>query len=294
MHNLGCEYSTGEHLEQDLNKAFDLFKAAAEKGYVLAMRTLGHSYEFGYGCAVSMKNAIECYEKVLEKTEDAELEEKIEAMKQMAEADPDWSANMEIQNSHDPVFLKKKADEGNARAQAKYGGMLLTDDDNPDYEEGFRYVSMSAEKGYEEGMMLLGACFHRGIGTEQDLEKAIEWYEKCVEMNPGNVDIIRELGRLYLDKDEDLPIDNLRISVEYYERAGELGDDSAAYFARLWGYVLSVREKGIMPGSVNNPVEWVVSHAENGDVEAQIAVSGSTERWKSFDCEKWEHDFPSR
>lgn len=209
-----------------------------------------------------------------EKEEDPEL---VEAFRE----------HLRIEHATDPDFLKAKADGGNAEAQAKYGGLLLTDDDNPDYEEGFRYVSMSAENGCEEGMMLLGACFHRGLGTEKSPEKAIEWYEKCIEINPENTDIIHELGHLYLEKDEHWPIDNLRISVEYFRRAGELGDGPAADSARLWGYILSMREKGILPEDTE-PVEWVISRAESGDADAQAAFSGSTERWESFDHGKWE------
>ena len=77
QHNLGCQYMSGENIEKDRHKGFALIKAAAEQGYGLAMKDLGECYQFAIGTPGNMKRAYEWYEKALEVIDDKELEQKV-------------------------------------------------------------------------------------------------------------------------------------------------------------------------------------------------------------------------
>ena len=77
QHNLGCQYMSGENIEKDRHKGFALIKAAAEQGYGLAMKDLGECYQFAIGTPGNMKTAYEWYEKALEVIDDKELEQKV-------------------------------------------------------------------------------------------------------------------------------------------------------------------------------------------------------------------------
>lgn len=90
MQNLACYYARGDYLKKDEKKAFALFEQAAMKGNGLAMRDLGRCYQFGNGCRGNMKKAVEWYEKALKVIDDPELARKVPIYKMMGENDPNW------------------------------------------------------------------------------------------------------------------------------------------------------------------------------------------------------------
>ena len=57
------------------------------------------------------------------------------------------------------------------------------------------YFIKSAELGHKDGMCFAGLCFLHGIGVEQDIQKAIEWFEKSAEQN--GTQAMNNLGLLY-------------------------------------------------------------------------------------------------
>ncbi|EXX57775.1 hypothetical protein RirG_204020 [Rhizophagus irregularis DAOM 197198w] len=50
-----------------------------------------------------------------------------------------------------------------------------------DEVKAFEYYKKSAEKGYLNGIYILGCCYENGIGTEIDKEKAIELYKDAAK-----------------------------------------------------------------------------------------------------------------
>ena len=108
LDNLGIEYMSGTNLKKDYHKGFELFKAAAEQGYGLAMRDLGICYQFATGTTGNMKTAVEWYEKALEVIDDPELEQKVMMFKMMGEMDENFDEDYpEVDEDFDPSEMEE-------------------------------------------------------------------------------------------------------------------------------------------------------------------------------------------
>ena len=46
-------------------------------------------------------------------------------------------------------------------------------------EEAFRYYALAADQGFTSGENNLGCCYKDGEGTEVDLGKARDWFERA-------------------------------------------------------------------------------------------------------------------
>ena len=90
QHSLACYYLTGDVLEKDSKKGFELCMKAAQQGYGLAMRDVGRCYQFGNGVMGNMRTAVEWYEKALEVLDDPELARKTAMFKMLGENDEHW------------------------------------------------------------------------------------------------------------------------------------------------------------------------------------------------------------
>ena len=73
-------------------------------------------------------------------------------------------------------LYRAAADRGDAIAQ---GNLAALFDAEEEFEEGFRYYALSAEKGWTNAEICLGCCYRDGEGTEVDLGKARYWFERA-------------------------------------------------------------------------------------------------------------------
>ncbi len=59
----------------------------------------------------------------------------------------------------------------------------LRDDQTPgSHQEGFRLLLRAAELGHGPSMKQVGHCYQFGDGVEENMDKAMEWYEKALEV----------------------------------------------------------------------------------------------------------------
>jgi uncharacterized caspase-like protein len=93
--------------------------------------------------------------------------------------------------------LASLAEEGNVRAMIGLGYMSLAASDKNRFkpEKAFAMFTEAADKGDPEAMFELGKLYEKGIGTNQDVAKALSLYQKAADL--GFSDAINDLGFLY-------------------------------------------------------------------------------------------------
>ena len=98
--------------------------------------------------------------------------------------------------------------------------------DVPQYSESnFQAYMQKAEAGDAAAMYAVGYLYYYGQGTEQDADKALEWFEKAAEAGSG--DGFGMLGYIY-DVGEGVPEDPAK-AFEYYQKAADLNSGFAIY-----------------------------------------------------------------
>ena len=98
--------------------------------------------------------------------------------------------------------------------------------DVPQYSESnFQAYMQKAEAGDAAAMYAVGYLYYYGQGTEQDADKALEWFEKAAEAGSG--DGFGMLGYIY-DVGEGVPEDPAK-AFEYYQKAANLNSGFAIY-----------------------------------------------------------------
>ena len=74
-------------------------------------------------------------------------------------------------------WYRKAAMQGNARAQANFGGMYGTGRGVPqDYKEAIKWFRKAAEQGYALAQVALGSSYAKGGGVPKDYAVAYAWY----------------------------------------------------------------------------------------------------------------------
>jgi TPR repeat protein len=178
--------------EKEYEKAFLLYKKAAEQGYADAQNNLGQCYELGEGVAQNKEEAVKWYRKSAEQGHagaqcnlgycydcgEGVAQDKEEAVK----------------------WYGKSAEQGHARAQCnlgycyQYGGGVAQNK-----EEAVKWYRKSAEQGNSVAQNNLGYCYAYGEGVAQNKEEAVKWYRKSAEQGHAvaqcNLGLCYEYGR---------------------------------------------------------------------------------------------------
>lgn len=66
---IGLSYLNGEGVKKDVNKAFEQFSLAAERGDVTSKYWLGHCYENGLGTPKDLTKAVYWYQQAAQRTD---------------------------------------------------------------------------------------------------------------------------------------------------------------------------------------------------------------------------------
>ncbi|WP_258162251.1 caspase family protein [Rhizobium sp. TH2] len=124
--------------------------------------------------------------------------------------------------------LASLADEGNVRAMIGLGYMSLSTNDKARFnpEKSYELFSKAASEGDPEAMFELGKLYEKGIGTKQDVAKALELYQKSADL--GFADAINDLGFLYYQGASGLKRDQAK-AVELFLQAADLRHPQAMY-----------------------------------------------------------------
>jgi hypothetical protein len=130
--------------------------------------------------------------------------------------------------SDQALQLASLAEEGNVRAMIGLGYMSLSTADKTRFkpEQAFAMFTEAAGKGDPEAMFELGKLYEKGIGTDQDVAKALSLYEKAAEL--GFADAINDLGFLYYQGAGGLKSDKKK-AVALFLQAADLRHPQAMY-----------------------------------------------------------------
>ena len=135
QHSLGCYYLRGEIVEKNNETGFELCLKSAQQGYGLALKTVGTCYQFGTGVMGNLQTSMEWYEKALEVSYDPELAEKVELMHALSESEPDWGKDFEG-NDDGWTGGEDEADDSETPAG---------------FEEAMEFMSFAEKLGYAMG-----------------------------------------------------------------------------------------------------------------------------------------------
>lgn len=134
--------------------------------------------------------------------------------------------------------MTRLGEEGNVDACLTLGYMYLYGENGVarDEQKAFRYYSMAASQGDKIAVNNLGSLYYSGIGTEKNVNKAVEMFDKAARLGNGEAAI--NLAFIYLTANAGAS--DKRI-VELLQQAAETGNITAQFmmgYAYYRGYVV--------------------------------------------------------
>lgn len=168
--NLAMDYSHGEWVKQDLNKAFNLYKKAAENGQYLAQEAVGTYYLDGLG---TQKNETKAFLWFLKSAEQGYARAFWRVGKcyfdGIGTAKDETKAIEWYQKSATAGDMYGQQELGQSYAYG-YGGQKI------DKKEAFELYQKSAKQGLATSQFLLAQCYEEGNGTYKNPTKAFDNY----------------------------------------------------------------------------------------------------------------------
>ena len=211
---LGLLYMNAQGVEEDMERAKELFQSAVDQGCV-------EGY-CGFASIARAENdyatALEYYNKALEGTETLFITSIMNIIGNMYcngnGVEQDYSKALE--------WFEKGADLRSRVSMFNvgymyYGGYGV----EQDCSKALVFFEKSADLGYVDSMNYAGDIYYYGIGGEGDYSKALEWYEKGAEN--GNGYSMGQIGFMYLYGDG--VEQDYSKAFEWFEKGTEAGDD---------------------------------------------------------------------
>lgn len=254
---LGYMYKHGKGVAQDLEKAVEWYRKAAERGYVpaindYAVATLEQSARFEEKVTRSIKSFVEGDEAVLRLKNEAEFLRK---------------------NVREPTvrFLQSLAEYGNPTTQFNLGILCIYDYDGlpEDLKKPEEWFQKAATQGHVPAQYYLARTYEEGLGgVTPDLEKAVEWYTKAAKRGEPDGPKARSLGEAFMRAKRATPgyaPAQSRLAEMYREGKGVNQDLPKAFGLHHQAAVQGHAESQFVLGVI-------YAHGELGDPDFQEAV----------------------
>ncbi|POG65435.1 kinase-like domain-containing protein [Rhizophagus irregularis DAOM 181602=DAOM 197198] len=174
QHELINIYTYEDDEYKNYDKAFELSKELAEKGYPGGISRLGYCYDQGIGTEININKAFELYQKA------ANLGH---SSSQYNLADM-YLYGDGVNKDHNKAFeySEKSAEAGHSGGIRMlgycydYGIGTISDK-----QKAFELYQKAANLGNKEAQYSLAIMYEDGDGIEKDISQAIHWYEKSAE-----------------------------------------------------------------------------------------------------------------
>ena len=163
-------------------------------------------------------------------------------------------------------YYKKGVDLGHPGAMCNYAVCILNGHvADAEEKDAFGLTLCAAEHGFDQAMYNVARMYQFGSGVEDDMQKAIEWYEKYLQVHPD--DELREkvdfFKMMTCDQDEE------------GDESEESSDGFAAFFSSLREMIDYLAKVGPEHGfecdedaGLDGLIGFTAELAENGDEEA--------------------------
>mmetsp|Transcript_11742 Transcript_11742/g.31626 ORF Transcript_11742/g.31626 Transcript_11742/m.31626 type:complete len:786 (-) Transcript_11742:315-2672(-) len=215
IHNLARCYEKGIGTDVDEQRAFAYYKEAAKQGYHPAQHDVGRCYEQSIGTQFDKEKAWAWF------------------MKAAKSGHPDAQCSVALgylagEDLEEALtWFEKAVDSGSKEALGELKECSLKMRTGEAALRAFNAFKKAEEKGFSAAISYLAECYKIGFGTDKDLKKAFDVYEKGALNGQAdalcqyNYAVCFELGE-GTDKDYEK-------AMEWYAKASESGDDGAIY-----------------------------------------------------------------
>lgn len=173
--------------KNEAEKAFLLYKKAAELGYAPAQNNLGWCYYHGNGVQRNIEESIKWYRKSADLGY-AAAQNNTGFFYQFGDGVP--------QDQEEAVkWYRKAADQGDAAAQFNLGYCYSHGEGmRRNKEEAAKWYRKAAEQGHMEAQYNLGICYRNGIGVQKNIAEARKWLQKAADQGLlGAVEALKNL-----------------------------------------------------------------------------------------------------
>lgn len=153
-------------------------------------------------------------------------------------------------------WLEKAADQGDSLALKLIISMHQSDSEviEKDYFKMIKWLNQLALENDEDALLTLGRFYEEGLGVRQDEEKAIEWYEKSIEV--GSVIGMQAVARIHISKK------NYSKAKVFLELGAQQDDAISQYIlAQFYESGAGVRQ------DLTEAKEWYGKSCDNGSQE---------------------------
>jgi len=280
-------YSDGDIVSQDLRSAFKWWKVAAEHGNVDAQIKVAEAYSTGNKFKQNAESAKKWWELAAEQGSTiAQLRcgeiyyKGIGVPKDERQAKKWWALAAKIGNKEAQLRLdelnsknsfdrtKIMAEAGNTDAMVKLGDMYYAGEgvgsfksaiESDEHRIGYQYDVQDIYRMLNTIATMLDA---KDDVKEGDFHSALKWWRKAADL--GNADAQYKLGKMYSDGTGVKQCH--KTAGEWWLKAGSAGHSAAQL------NLSSLYAQGIIFGSRNCDLEWLVLSAEGGNDAAQTKL----------------------
>ena len=171
-------YNCEEIFLQDNENAFKWYQKAANLNHVNAMYNLANMYLKGEGVKKNSAEAIKYFQKA------AELGD-IASINKLGEI---YYEGKEIKQDRHEAFkwFRKSADLGNAEGMRNLAMMYFNEGGTNNYQQALNYFKRAADLGNADAMADISFMYQNGFFVKKDLDKAYHWLKKAAENGSPN------------------------------------------------------------------------------------------------------------